>query len=272
MSDRTRPPLRMRFSFESRCRAVQLMLDGEPIAVAAARAGASRASGYRWWQRFRREGWAGLRVRRSTPHRQPRTHRRRPADRRRGAGTTRVHGRQGAAPARAVAPAATAKTTSPALRASAARRAVARRHRETRALLGGRETDPGRRSRPQPACRWQFAYVAVGDHSRLAYVELLPSERVADAVAFLERARRWYGDWDIDIEAVMTDNGSAYVSSAWRERCAALGLHHLRTRHCTPRTNGKAERFIQTLLRSWAYGCAYPTSVHRARALSGWLC
>ena len=69
----------------------------------------------------------------------------------------------------------------------------------------------------------------------------------------------------------MTDNGPAYRSHAWRARCGELGLRHLRTRPYTPRTNGKAERFIQTLLRSWAYGWAYPTSTHRTRALSGWL-
>jgi transposase InsO family protein len=69
----------------------------------------------------------------------------------------------------------------------------------------------------------------------------------------------------------MTDNGSAYVSGAWRERCISVGLRHPRTRPYTPRTNGNAERFIQMLLRGWAYGFAYPTSVHRAHALSGWL-
>ena len=109
------------------------------------------------------------------------------------------------------------------------------------------------------------------ENTRLAYAEVLPSDRRADALAFLERALRWYREQGITVEEVMTDNGSAYRSRAWRERCEQLGLRHLRTRPYTPRTNGKAERFIQTLLRSWAYGCAYPSSAHRARALPGWL-
>ena len=101
--------------------------------------------------------------------------------------------------------------------------------------------------------------------------EVLPSDRRSAAVAFLERALRWYAAQGITVEAVMTDNGSAYRSRAWLERCTQLGLRHLRTRPYTPRTNGKAERFIQTLLRGWAYGFAYPSSQHRTRALSGWL-
>ena len=122
-----------------------------------------------------------------------------------------------------------------------------------------------------PRAGWQHVHVAVDDHSRLAYVEVLPTDRRGDAIAFLERALLWYRAQGIVVEEVMTDNGPAYVSHAWRERCAELGLRHLRTRPYTPRTNGKAERFIQTLLRGWAYGFAYPTSRPSPRALSGWL-
>ena len=100
---------------------------------------------------------------------------------------------------------------------------------------------------------------------------MLPSEGASDAVAFLERAYRWYAQQGITVESVMTDNGSAYRSARWREACVAHALRHLRTRPYTPRTNGKAERFIQTLLREWAYRYAYPSSLHRTRALSGWL-
>ena len=114
-------------------------------------------------------------------------------------------------------------------------------------------------------------HVAVDDHTRIAYSEVLPSEGASDAVAFLERAYRWYAQQDITVESVMTDNGSAYRSALWREACVAHALRHLRTRPYTPRTNGKAERFIQTLLREWAYRYAYPSSLHRTRALSGWL-
>ena len=109
-----------------------------------------------------------------------------------------------------------------------------------------------------PRAGWQHVHVAVDDHSRLAYVEVLPSDRQGNAIAFLERALGWYAAQGITVEEVMTDNGPAYRSHAWRARCAMLGLLHLRTRPYTPRTNGKAERFIQTLLRSWAYAFAYP--------------
>jgi transposase InsO family protein len=122
-----------------------------------------------------------------------------------------------------------------------------------------------------PHAGWHHVHVAIDDHSRLAYAEVLPTDRRGDAIAFLERALRWYREQGVVVEEVMTDNGPAYISHAWRERCAQLGLRHLRTRPYRPQTNGKAERFIQTLLRSWAYGFAYPTSVHRTRALFGWL-
>ena len=108
-------------------------------------------------------------------------------------------------------------------------------------------------------------------HSRLAYAEVRPTDWRGDTLAFLERALAWFRTQGIPVQAVMTDNGSAYRSAAWRRHCAARGLPHLRTRPYTPRTNGKAERFIQILLRTWAYAFAYPTSAHRTRALLGWL-
>lgn len=90
-------------------------------------------------------------------------------------------------------------------------------------------------------------------------------------MAFLSRAVAWYRAHGIVVEAVLTDNGTAYRSHHWRKACEALALRHLRTRPYTPQTNGKAERFIQTMLRQWAYRYVYPTSAHRARALGGWL-
>ncbi len=122
-----------------------------------------------------------------------------------------------------------------------------------------------------PRAGWQHVHVAIDDHSRLAYAEVRPSDRRGDALAFLERALAWFRAQGIPVQAVMTDNGSAYRSAAWRRHCAARGLRRLRTRTYTPRTNGKAERFIQILLRTWAYAFAYPTSAHRTRALPGWL-
>ena len=114
-------------------------------------------------------------------------------------------------------------------------------------------------------------HVAVDDHSRLAYVEVRPSDRQADALAFLDRALAWFRSQGIAVQAVMMDNGSAYRSHNWRRRCTVHGLRHLRTRPYTPRTNGKAERFIQILLRHWAYAFADPASAQRTRALPGWL-
>jgi transposase InsO family protein len=114
-------------------------------------------------------------------------------------------------------------------------------------------------------------HLAIDDHSRLAYAELLPSESPADCVAFLRRAVAWYADRGIAIERVLSDNGNGYRSHAWAAACAELGLARRYTRPRRPQTNGKAEALVKTLLREWAYRFAYPTSGHRARALPGYL-
>lgn len=113
--------------------------------------------------------------------------------------------------------------------------------------------------------------MAVDDASRLAYVEVLPDQKGMTAIGFFERARRWYARRRIVIERVMTDNGSAYVSRRFRQACARSGIRHLRTRPYRPETNGKAERFIQTLIRGWAYRRPYCTSNQRTKALPKWL-
>jgi transposase InsO family protein len=118
---------------------------------------------------------------------------------------------------------------------------------------------------------WEFVHVCVDDHSRLAYVEVLGSDNAATAIGFLRRALAWFGARGVAVERVMTDNGSAYVSHAHAAACRELGLRHLRTRPYRPRTNGKAERFIQTLLREWAYGRIYGTSAERTAQLPRWL-
>ena len=125
--------------------------------------------------------------------------------------------------------------------------------------------------RRSPRAGWQHVHVSIDDHSRLAYAEVRRSDRRGDALAFLERAVAWFRVQWAPVQAVMTDNGSAYRSAAWRRHGAAHALRHLRTRPSTPRTNGKAERFIQLLLHRWAYAFAYPSSAHRTRALIGWL-
>jgi transposase InsO family protein len=118
---------------------------------------------------------------------------------------------------------------------------------------------------------WEHLHVCIDDASRLAYSEILPNERKESAVAFLQRALAWFASLGVKVAAVMTDNGSAYRSRAFREACAQAGVRHLHTWPYTPRTNGKAERFIQTSLREWAYLQAYASSDERAAAMRPWL-
>jgi len=122
-------------------------------------------------------------------------------------------------------------------------------------------------------CRigWEYVHVCVDDATRLAYVEVLANEKATSAVAFLRRALAFFGARGVRVQRVMTDNGSAYVSTLHALACRTLGLKHLRTRPYRPRTNGKAERFIRTLLGGWAYGAIYRDSAQRTAALAGWL-
>jgi transposase InsO family protein len=129
----------------------------------------------------------------------------------------------------------------------------------------------GDRQRCSPGAGWEYVHVAIDDHTRLAYVEVLPEQGGPACAGFLARAIAWYQARRITCQRVLTDNGSGYLSRIFREGCAALGLRHRRTRPYTPRTNGKAERFIQTLLREWAYVMPYATSQERRRALRPWV-
>lgn len=113
--------------------------------------------------------------------------------------------------------------------------------------------------------------MAIDDHSRLAYVEVLRDETAQTSVAFLRRALAWYQRYGVRAERILTDNASGYVGRRFAQLCAGLEVRHLRTRPYRPCTNGKAERFIQTLLREWAYALPYRTSGLRARALRRFL-
>jgi transposase InsO family protein len=118
---------------------------------------------------------------------------------------------------------------------------------------------------------WERVHICVDDATRLAYAEVLPDEKAKTAIGFLRRAVAFYRSHGIAVERVMTDNGSAYISVAHAVACKALGIKHLRTRPRRPQTNGKAERFIRTMLREWAYAAVYGSSPEREAALSGWL-
>ena len=118
---------------------------------------------------------------------------------------------------------------------------------------------------------WEYVHVCIDDASRIAFTQIKPDERKRSAVAFLTAAVAYYASLGITVERVMTDNGSCYKSFAFRNACKRLGLRHIRTKPYTPKTNGKAERFIQTCLREWAYAHAYDTSEQRAAELPFWI-
>jgi transposase InsO family protein len=280
------PPRRMRYSLESRCRMVRLILAGESPQAAAAACGASRATGYRLWRRYLEGGWAALVDRPSTPKRQPRKCSRELEQRILAAreyakaGPVIVAGQLGL-------PASTVWKVLRRYGVSRlrlpAREPVARYERSRPGELIhvdikklGRFWTIGKRVYGDALQRnrragWQYLHLAIDDHSRLAYAELLASERPADCVAFLRRAVAWYAEREISVERVLTDNGNGYRSFAWRDACTQLGIQRRYTRPRRPQTNGKAEALVKTLLREWAYRFAYPSSAHRARALPGYL-
>jgi transposase InsO family protein len=137
-------------------------------------------------------------------------------------------------------------------------------------ITGDRRGQSNRRSRGE-GLGWEFVHVAIDDNSRIAFAKIMPNERKRSATTFLKAALAYYESLGIKVERVMTDNGSCYKSFAFRRLCKRLGLKHIRTRPYTPKTNGKAERFIQTCLREWAYAQAYHHSRQRTQQLPYWL-
>ena len=136
--------------------------------------------------------------------------------------------------------------------------------------IEGHRVTGDRRKGASRGAGWDFLHVCIDDASRLAYTEILPSERKEDTTAFLQRALAWLGRHGVGVQQVMTDNGSAYRSGLFRTAVADAQARHVRTRPYTPRTNGKAERFIQTSLREWAYVKPYASSAERAQAIGPW--
>jgi transposase InsO family protein len=141
----------------------------------------------------------------------------------------------------------------------------------------GRFERPGHRvTGNRQGCRtehagWDFVHVAIDDHSRVAFAKVMANERAPSAVSFLMAAVTYYASFGVKLERAMTDNGSCYRSHAFRTACKQLGLRHIRTKPYTPKTNGKAERFIQSSLREWAYAHAYDHSQQRREQLPLWL-
>ena len=145
-------------------------------------------------------------------------------------------------------------------------------HRMTgRVAHNRRITQTTAKGRGRGIVGWDYCHVCVDDATRLAYVEVLDDECGPTAAGFLRRAVTWFRSMGVTVQRVMSDNGSCYVAAAYAHACRELGLRHLRTRPYRPRTNGKAERFIQTLQNRWAYGALYATSAERAAALPAWL-
>jgi transposase InsO family protein len=136
---------------------------------------------------------------------------------------------------------------------------------------GHRVTGSRRDRRNQGKKGWEYVHIAIDDYSRLAYAEVLADEKAVTAAGFLRRAIAFYRRHGITVERVLTDNGAAYVAIAHKVTCRQLGIRHLRTRPYRPQTNGKAERFIRTMLAGWAYGAIYGSSNQRTAALDGWL-
>jgi transposase InsO family protein len=261
---------------------------GWRVADAAAAAGVSERAAYTWLARYRSGGAPALHDRSSAPARSPR---RLPAEAIAAIARLRRQRWSGPRIARALGrPVSTVGTVLRRLglgrrRALEASPPAVRYERRAAGELihidskklgridrpGHRVTGDRRRHRAR-GVGWEYLHVAIDDASRLAYTELLPDERGDSCAGFLARAAAWFASLGVRIERVMTDNAFAYTKSrAFQGAVTALGARHLTTRPYRPRTNGKAERFIQTALREWLYGRPYASSAERATAMPAWL-
>jgi transposase InsO family protein len=280
-------PRRKRLSWESRCEVVAKVVEQRlSPEQAAACSGVHRSTVYRLLARYGEGGWQALRERPSTPKRQPR---RLAAELEAEIVAVRRRTQAGPLVVGAIVGRA-ASTVGKVLRRAGCSRLpkperdpVVRYERERNGELlhvdskrlgcfwavGKRILGDGVHRSAKAG--WQYLHVAIDDHSRLAYAELLPAEDGVACAAFLARALAWYAGQGIVVERVLTDNAKAYSSRAWRTVCARQRVRRRFTRPYRPQTNGKAEALIKTLLREWAYRYAYPSSHHRSRALGGYL-
>jgi transposase InsO family protein len=277
-----------RLTVHSRAELVRRVLSEDQSARAVATAfGVDAKTVAKWVGRFQKEGPAGLADRSSRPHKLHRPTPPQTVEQVIGLRRQRLAGQQ-IAKETAVSPA----TVSRILRAAGISRGrdldppepVVRYEREHPGELIhldikklGRFEKPGHRitgDRTLGKTRgagWEFVHVCIDDASRIAFSQVMPNEKKESATAFLIAALAYYKSLGVTVSRVMTDNGSCYRAHAFRDLCRDNGLKHIRTKPYTPKTNGKAERFIQTALREWAYAQAYPTSDHRTAELPFWL-
>lgn len=266
---------------------IQRLERGESVAAASAAVGVSARTGWKWRARHRAEGREGLRDRSSRPLTSPNRVRR---TRERSIVRLR-HKRwtQAAIAEHLKMPLSTVGAVCRRhgvgrLRNLESRPPVVRYEREKAGELIHLDIKKlarierighrihGDRSRSVEGAGWEYLHVCIDDASRVSYAEVLPDEKGVTCTAFLERAAAWLAARGVPIERVMTDNGSGYVSKVFRRLVDRLGARHIRTRPYTPRTNGKAERFIQTCKRDWAYARPYRNSQARRAALAVFLC
>jgi transposase InsO family protein len=283
--EKGRPPGRLRHSWEARCRLVAVMLSGVEPQAAAAVCGMSRATAYRLLRRYQEGGWDGLRDRPPIPLRCP--HR---LSAEVEAQIVQLRRRTGWGPRSLSAVLGWPPST---IWRVLKRHGCSRQERMPRPAANryeyaapgelvhldikqlGRFWQVGKRVHRDgvgrnPGAGWQYAHVAIDDHSRLAQVELRASQRGQDCAAFARAVIAAYNQRGTPIQRILTDNGSGYRSATFATLLRQHGIRHIRTRPYRPRTNGNAEAFIRILQREWAYAYIYPSSAHRAKALPGW--
>jgi len=260
----------------------RVLQEGWTVAAASQAAGVSRRTAYKWLARFKTEGPPGLLDRSSRPHRSPRAcsvEQVRQFEQRRRERVplwriARESGRSLATVARHVARLGLSRLASlppvEPIRRYERARAGELLHIDTKRL--GRIQGIGHRITGDRTCNrrrgkgWDAVHLAIDDHSRVAFARVLADETAASCVQFLREAVAFYASLDVRIERVMTDNGAGY-KNAFKAACDELDIRHIKTRPYTPQTNGKAERFVQTSLREWAYVRPYDSSVQRQAAL-----
>ena len=267
---------------------VQRLAEGQSVGSVAAAMGVTAKTIRKWRDRFAAEGLPGLRDRSAMPLCRPR---RLPPETIAQIETLRRQRRSGPAIARQLGVAGSTvglvlrRLGLSRLKALDPKPAIIRYEREHPgelihidikklgriAGIGHRITGDRHGQSSRRGTGWEFLHVAIDDASRLAFTAMMPDEKKESAVAFLEAAIAWFKAHGVVVQRVMTDNGSAYRSAAFGRAIAANGLKHNRTRPHTPRTNGKAERFIQTSIREWAYAAPFETSAERTRAMHPWL-